>query len=92
MVILTAAPLFSSPNINVRPTHLSPQTAQRYLFRSRRWAEICAGRKGRRLVLIRARPSALCESDYRNRRLVEDAMLKIHQFDITAIPARNLLT
>ena len=31
------------------------------------------------------------EADHRNRRLVEDAMLEIHQFDIAAVPARNFL-
>jgi hypothetical protein len=31
------------------------------------------------------------EADYRNTGFVEDAMLEIHQFDVTAIPARNFL-
>src|SRR5262245_8038727 len=31
------------------------------------------------------------KADYRNRGLVKDAMLEIHQFDITAMPVRNLL-
>jgi hypothetical protein len=31
------------------------------------------------------------EADYRNTAFVEDAMLEIHQFDITAIPARKFL-
>jgi hypothetical protein len=31
------------------------------------------------------------EADYRNTGFVEDAMFEIHQFDITAIPARKFL-